>query len=98
MGPCFRRDDIEIESGALGRRFFIGPGCSCDCGGRSRYLRHRCWRSLMKIDLKGKTALVTRSTSGIGHAIARGLAAAGSDVVVNGRTQARVDEALAAMA
>ena len=27
----------------------------------------------MKIDLSGKTALVTGSTSGIGHAIARGL-------------------------
>jgi NAD(P)-dependent dehydrogenase (short-subunit alcohol dehydrogenase family) len=52
----------------------------------------------MKIDLKGKTALVTGSTSGIGHAIARGLAAAGADVVVNGRTQAKVDAAVAAMA
>ena len=28
----------------------------------------------MKIDLSGKTALVTGSTSGIGHAIAKGLA------------------------
>ena len=27
----------------------------------------------MKIDLSGKTALVTGSTSGIGHAIAKGL-------------------------
>jgi NAD(P)-dependent dehydrogenase (short-subunit alcohol dehydrogenase family) len=52
----------------------------------------------MKIDLSGKTALVTGSTSGIGHAIAKGLAAAGADVVVNGRTQAKVDAAVAAIA
>jgi NAD(P)-dependent dehydrogenase (short-subunit alcohol dehydrogenase family) len=52
----------------------------------------------MKIDLSGKTALVTGSTSGIGHAIARGLAAAGAAVVVNGRTQAKVDAAAAAIA
>jgi NAD(P)-dependent dehydrogenase (short-subunit alcohol dehydrogenase family) len=50
----------------------------------------------MKIDLKGKTALVTGSTSGIGNAIARGLAAAGASVVVNGRTQAKVDAAVGA--
>src|SRR6202048_328928 len=52
----------------------------------------------MKIDLSGKTALVTGSTSGIGHAIARGLAAAGADVAVNGRTAAKVDAAVAAIA
>jgi len=52
----------------------------------------------MKIDLTGKTALVTGSTSGIGHAIASGLAAAGAEVVVNGRTQAKVDAAAAAIA
>jgi NAD(P)-dependent dehydrogenase (short-subunit alcohol dehydrogenase family) len=52
----------------------------------------------MNIDLKGKTALVTGSTSGIGHAIAKGLAAAGANVVVNGRTQAKVDTAMAAIA
>jgi NAD(P)-dependent dehydrogenase (short-subunit alcohol dehydrogenase family) len=52
----------------------------------------------MKIDLSGKTALVTGSTSGIGYAIAKGLAAAGADVVVNGRTQAKVDAAVAAIA
>jgi NAD(P)-dependent dehydrogenase (short-subunit alcohol dehydrogenase family) len=52
----------------------------------------------MKIDLSGKRALVTGSTSGIGHAIAKGLAAAGASVVVNGRTQAKVDAAVAALA
>jgi NAD(P)-dependent dehydrogenase (short-subunit alcohol dehydrogenase family) len=52
----------------------------------------------MKIDLSGKTALVTGSTSGIGHAIAKGLAGAGASVVVNGRTQAKVDAAVAALA
>src|SRR4051794_584812 len=52
----------------------------------------------MNIDLSGKTALVTGSTSGIGHAIAKGLASAGATVVVNGRTQGEVDPAVAAMA
>jgi NAD(P)-dependent dehydrogenase (short-subunit alcohol dehydrogenase family) len=41
----------------------------------------------MKIELTGKTALVTGSTEGIGFAIARGLAEAGAAVIVNGRTQ-----------
>src|SRR6202163_448557 len=52
----------------------------------------------MKIDLSGKTALVTGSTSGIGHATARGLPAAGADVAVNGRARAKVDAAVAAIA
>src|ERR1700689_883143 len=52
----------------------------------------------MKIDLSGKTALVTGSTAGIGYAIAKGLAAAGSAVVLNGRGKARVDEAVAKLA
>ena len=52
----------------------------------------------MKIDLSGKTALVTGSTAGIGNAIAKGLAAAGANVVVNGRSQAKVDAAVAAIA
>ena len=49
----------------------------------------------MNIDLEGKTALVTGSTTGIGHAIARGLALAGASVVVNGRTEAKVEAAVA---
>jgi NAD(P)-dependent dehydrogenase (short-subunit alcohol dehydrogenase family) len=49
----------------------------------------------MHIDLKNRHAIVTGSTAGIGLAIASGLAAAGAHVVVTGRTQARVDEAMA---
>ena len=49
----------------------------------------------MKIDLTGKTALVTGSTAGIGHAIAEGLAAAGAKVVINGRKEATVEAAVA---
>src|SRR4030088_637983 len=52
----------------------------------------------MKIDLSGKTALVTGSTSGIGQAPVKGLAGAGAAVVVNGRIQAKVDAAVAAIA
>jgi NAD(P)-dependent dehydrogenase (short-subunit alcohol dehydrogenase family) len=52
----------------------------------------------MNIDLNGKTALVTGSTSGIGHAVVKGLAAAGADVVINGRAQGKVDAAVAAIA
>jgi NAD(P)-dependent dehydrogenase (short-subunit alcohol dehydrogenase family) len=48
----------------------------------------------MIIDLSGKSAIVTGSTEGIGYAIAVGLADSGARVVINGRTQANVDEAL----
>jgi NAD(P)-dependent dehydrogenase (short-subunit alcohol dehydrogenase family) len=51
----------------------------------------------MHIDLSGKTALVTGSTAGIGHAIAKSLAATGANVVINGRGQAKVDAAVAAV-
>ncbi len=47
----------------------------------------------MKIDLSGKSAVVSGSTAGIGYAIAKGLAEAGAAVVVNGRTEERTREA-----
>lgn len=49
----------------------------------------------MIIDLSGKTAIVTGSTGGIGLAIAHGLSSAGATVVIVGRQQDRVDQALA---
>ena len=49
----------------------------------------------MIIDLKGRKAVVTGSTGGIGRAIAEGLARAGEAVVINGRGEARVAAALA---
>ena len=48
----------------------------------------------MDLQLKAKTALVTGSTAGIGFAIARALAREGASVVITGRTQERVDEAI----
>jgi NAD(P)-dependent dehydrogenase (short-subunit alcohol dehydrogenase family) len=48
----------------------------------------------MDLKLKGKKALVTGSTAGIGFAIAQGLAQEGASVVINGRTDSRVQAAL----
>lgn len=45
----------------------------------------------MELELKGKRALVTGSSSGIGVAIAEMLAAEGASVVINGRDAGRVD-------
>jgi NAD(P)-dependent dehydrogenase (short-subunit alcohol dehydrogenase family) len=49
----------------------------------------------MDLQLRGKTALVSGSTVGIGFAIASTLAREGATVIVNGRTQERVDDAIA---
>ena len=52
----------------------------------------------MDLQLKGKLALVTGSTAGIGYAIAEALARERCRVIVNRRTQERVDAALANLA
>jgi NAD(P)-dependent dehydrogenase (short-subunit alcohol dehydrogenase family) len=51
-------------------------------------------KNSMKIELKGRKAIVTGSTAGIGRAIAEGLARAGASVVINGRGEQRVAAAL----
>jgi NAD(P)-dependent dehydrogenase (short-subunit alcohol dehydrogenase family) len=48
----------------------------------------------MNLGLQGKLAIVTGSTGGIGFAIAAALAEEGARVVINGRTQPRVDAAM----
>jgi NAD(P)-dependent dehydrogenase (short-subunit alcohol dehydrogenase family) len=46
------------------------------------------------LELKGKTALISGSTAGIGRAIATTLAREGARTIVNGRSQAAVDAAV----
>jgi NAD(P)-dependent dehydrogenase (short-subunit alcohol dehydrogenase family) len=59
--------------------------------------RNRQPETSMNLKLEDKTALVTGSTAGIGFAIARSLATEGTRVIVNGRTEARVSEAIASI-
>lgn len=47
----------------------------------------------MDLGIKGRTAVVCASSRGLGYACAEALAMEGVDVVVNGRDQARLDEA-----
>src|SRR5690606_33046166 len=54
-----------------------------------------CERYAMDLQLNDRLALITGSTAGIGYAIAEGLAREGARVVITGRTQAKVDAALA---
>ncbi len=51
----------------------------------------------MDLQLENKVALVTGSTAGIGFAIAAELAAEGARVILNGRSEQRVSDAISAI-
>jgi len=57
--------------------------------------RHHGRIESLDLGLKGKLALVSGSTAGIGYAIAQALVREGARVIVNGRTQPAVDAAIA---
>ena len=48
----------------------------------------------MLFNIEGKRILITGSTGGIGYVLAEGLAKAGASVILNGRTQDKVDAAI----
>src|SRR5205823_1636703 len=51
----------------------------------------------MNLQLESKLALVSGSTAGIGFAIAKSLADEGARVIINGRTETRVRQAIASI-
>ena len=52
---------------------------------------------LKLFDLNGKTALITGSSQGIGYALAKGLADAGSDIILNGRNTEKLKQSAEAI-
>ena len=49
--------------------------------------------SIELFNLKGKRALITGSSQGIGFALAKGLNSAGAEIVLNGRNKEKLDKA-----
>jgi gluconate 5-dehydrogenase len=49
--------------------------------------------TLSLFNLKGKTVLISGSGSGIGFALAEGLAGAGAKIILNGRNESKLDDA-----
>ncbi len=48
-------------------------------------------------NLKGKRALITGSSQGIGFALAKGLDEAGAEIILNGRNKEKLDKAAKAL-
>lgn len=90
-GALYRSHQDWVE------RLVRAPRGRSGSGKQGRLTCHPSETNSMHIELKGRKAVVTGSTAGIGRAIAEGLARAGAAVVVNGRTQERVDIALREM-
>src|SRR6266851_8610383 len=77
------------------------PWANAGCLRRSSRLNQKRERLLVEdtveLKLTDKVVLVTGSTAGIGFAIARSLASEGAHVYLNGRTQERVNAAMASI-
>ena len=56
-------------------------------------LEKRMVSSIELFNLKGKRALITGSSQGIGFALAKGLNSAGAEIVLNGRNKEKLDKA-----
>ena len=54
--------------------------------------------NLDQFSLEGQRALITGSSQGIGFALAKGLASAGAQIVLNGRNEKKLEEAAASLA
>ena len=64
---------------------------------RSRLFKHSSqshYHSFMDLQLNGKTAFISGSTQGIGFAIAQSLVKEGAHVIINGRSESKVAEAV----
>jgi NAD(P)-dependent dehydrogenase (short-subunit alcohol dehydrogenase family) len=61
---------------------------------RDNPLKQKIKGPKMELNLSNKLALITGSTKGIGLAIAGQLAAEGARVIINGRSQSSIDEAI----
>jgi gluconate 5-dehydrogenase len=56
-------------------------------------LEKRMVSSIELFNLKGKKALITGSSQGIGYALARGLSDAGAEIILNGRNKEKLNNA-----
>jgi len=95
-----RRGFVERSEGTVGGNGRRGTGHSCIGGSKIRINplcshSHVLTPTSMDLQIEGKTAFISGSTAGIGFAAAKQLAGEGATVIVNGRSQERVDDAIA---
>src|SRR5260221_10931285 len=83
-----------VASPTIGASRTTSLSCSRWVSPPSRTECSRNGVSAMDLQLNDKTALVTGATAGIGLAIARKLAVEGAKVIIAGRSEAKLDEAV----